>query len=93
MENKSSHKRQFRPSAKVQACARYVAKQLNDTKTLPFYIACCNRYPGSCIGKALAKTIKMDLPSAKTRRGYFLKQLMYEYAKESHDRYRYQSRG
>lgn len=92
MKHKISRNKQFRPTAKVKALARYVAKKLNDTETLPFYIACCNRYPESCIRKALAKTIEMNPQKVKTRRGKFFKQLIYEYAKETYNNPRNQSR-
>lgn len=92
MENKISHSRQFRPSKKVVALARYVAEQLSDTETLPFYITCCRRYPESCIRKALTKTIEIELKKIKTRRGKFFKQLIYEYAKETYNNSRNKSR-
>src|ERR1700690_3360640 len=93
MKNKISRSKQFRPSAKVIVLARYVAERLSDTETLPFYITCCNRYPESCIHKALAKTIEIELKKVKTRRGKFFKQLIYEYAKETYNNSRNQSRG
>ena len=92
MNNKISHKRQFRPSAKVKALAKYTAEKLDDTKTLPFYITCCNRYPESCIRKALAKTVEKQLKTTATRRGEFFKQLIYEYAKETYNHSRNKSR-
>lgn len=85
MKNKISRNKQFRPTAKVEALARYVAEKLNDTKTLPFYITCCNRYPESCVRIALAKTIELNLKRVKKRRGKFFKQLIYEYAKETYN--------
>lgn len=91
MKIKNSHIKQFRPSAKVEALARYVAEKLSDTETLPFYIACCNRYPEPCVRKALTKTIETELKKIKTRRGKFFKQLIYEYAKETYDNSRNQS--
>ncbi len=92
MKHKISRNRQFRPTAKVEALARYVAEKLNDPGTLPFYVMCCNRYPESCIRKALAKTIEKQLKRVKTRRGEFLKQLIYEYAKETYNHSRNKSR-
>jgi len=92
MKQKTSRSKQFRPTAKAEALARYVAKKLNDIETLPFYIACCHRYPESCIRKALAKTIELNLKTAKARRGQFFKQLIYEYAKETYNHSRNQSR-
>lgn len=92
MKNKIYRSRQFRPSKRVEALARYVAEKLSDTETLPFYITCCNRYPESCIRKALDKTIEIELKKIKTRRGKFFKQLIYEYAKETYNNSRNQSR-
>lgn len=85
MKNKISHNKQFRPTAKAKALARYVAEKLNDTETLPFYIACCNRYPESCIMKALTKTLEIDRQKINKRRGKFFKQVIYEYAKETYN--------
>ena len=92
MKNKIYRSRQFRPSAKVEALARYVAEKLSDTEMLPFYVTCCNRYPESCIRKALTKTIEIELKKIKTRRGKFFKQLIYEYAKETYNNSRNKSR-
>lgn len=85
MKNKISRNKQFHPTVKAITLARYVAGKLNDIETLPFYVACCNRYPESCIRKALANTMKKDLKKVKKRRGEFFKQLIYEYAKESYN--------
>ena len=92
MKQKISRNRQFCTTTKVEALARYTAEKLNDIETLPFYIMCCKRYPESCIRKALKKTIEKDLKRVKARRGEFLKQLIYEYAKESYNHSRNKSR-
>lgn len=92
MKQKTFRSSQFRPSKKIEALARYVAEKLYDTEMLPFYITCCNRYPESCIRKALAKTVEIELKKLKSRRAKFFKQLIYEYAKETYNNSRNQSR-
>ncbi len=84
MKHKISRNRQFRPTAREESLAGYVANKLQDAKNLPFYVACCRRYPESCVRKALAKTLETVPKKVKERRGEFFKHLIYECAKEAY---------
>lgn len=93
MKNKNYRDRQLYPSSEKEALAGYVAEKLKDTELLPFYVTCVNRYTEASIRQALRKTLRRRFKKTRDRRGFFFKQLIYEYATETYDRSRHKSGG
>lgn len=66
----------FKPKSKKDLLALYVAKALEDIKSLPFYLSCTKSYPEDSIRRALRAVRKEAILKIKNRRTAFFKHLL-----------------
>ena len=73
----------FKPTTKEELLALYVAKALDDVKSLPFYLSCTKHFSEDYIREALHSVRKEAILKIKNRRATFFKYLMQINAKET----------
>jgi hypothetical protein len=68
--------KEFKPQTKEELLALYVAKALEDIKSLPFYLSITKVYPEDSVRKALHAVRQEAILKIKNRRTIFFKYLL-----------------